>query len=109
MKFLVDAQMSPAVASWLREAGHEATPVREAGLREADDSAICAYALQTGAVVLTKDEDFAELARGRAASPVIVWLRAGNSSNRVLRAWLEPRLPGIVQLVEQGGRVIEVI
>lgn len=109
MKFLVDAQMSPAVARWLREAGHEATPVREVGLREADDGAICAYALQTGAVVLTKDEDFAELARGRDASPVIVWLRVGNSSNKILRAWLEPRLPGIVQLVGQGGRVIEVI
>lgn len=109
MKFLVDGQMSPAVARWLREAGHEATPVREVGLREAEDSAICAHALQTGAVVLTKDEDFAELARGSGASPVIVWLRVGNSSNEELRAWLEPRLPGIVELVGQGGRVIEVI
>jgi len=40
---------------------------------------------------------------------VIVWLRVGNSSNAALRAWLEPRWPGIAQLVAQGSRLIEVI
>ena len=109
MKFVLDAQLPPALARWLREAGHEAQPVREIGLREAEDEAICALALRTGAVVLTKDEDFAMLARGSGTAPVVVWLRVGNCSNAELRAWLEPRLPGIVELVAQGGRVVEVI
>ncbi len=109
MKFLVDAQLPPTLARWLNEAGHEALPVREVGLREAEDDAICEYALRVGAVIITKDEDFAAKAKGVAAAPVIVWLRIGNCSNEELRAWLEPRLSGIVELVTQGGRVVEVI
>jgi predicted nuclease of predicted toxin-antitoxin system len=79
MRFLVDAQLPPALAVGLREQGHEAQAVREVGLREAGDGTIWAHALQTSDV------------------PAVVWLREGNASNRALRAWLEPRLAGIVQ------------
>jgi len=40
VKFLADAQLPPALARWLVEAGCEAQAVREIGLREADDGAI---------------------------------------------------------------------
>lgn len=40
---------------------------------------------------------------------MIVWLRAGNTTNRVLKVWFELRLAGIVRLAEQGHRLIEVI
>ncbi len=109
VKFLLDAQLPPALGHWLREQGHEAQPVRDVGLREAEDGAIWAHALQTGATILTKDEDFAARALQQQSGPVIVWLRLGNSSNTALRAWLEPRLPGIIQLVSQGSRLVEVI
>ena len=109
MKFLVDAQLPPALAGWLRAAGHEAGHVEEVGLREADDGAIWAHALQTGAIIVTKDEDFAARSAQAAIAPAIVWLRAGNTTNRVLRAWIEPRLAGIVQLAGQNHRLIEVI
>jgi predicted nuclease of predicted toxin-antitoxin system len=109
VKFLVDAQLPPALARWLREAGHDAEHVEDAGLREADDGPIWAHALRTGAIIVTKDEDFAARSVRETAGPVIVWLRVGNTTNRVLRAWIEPRLPGIAQLVAQGSRLIEVI
>lgn len=109
MKFLVDAQLPPALAAWLREQGHEAQAVREVGLREAHDEIIWAYAQQTGAAILTKDEDFAMRCEQVAAGPVIVWLRIGNASNKALRVWLEPRIAGIIQLVGQGSRLVEVI
>ena len=86
MKFVIDAQLPPALARWLREAGHEAQPVREIGLREAEDAAILAHATRTSTVVLTKDEDFVALAQGSDTAPVIVWLRVGNCSNTGLRA-----------------------
>ncbi|MES2691979.1 MAG: DUF5615 family PIN-like protein [Verrucomicrobiota bacterium] len=108
MKFLVDAQLPPALARWLSEAGHEAFAVREVGLREAEDLAIFDYALRNGLVILTKDEDFAMLAEGGEPSPTIVWLRIGNCSNDELQAWLMHRLEGIVELVQHGG-VIQVI
>ena len=109
MKFLVDAPLPPALAVWLRAQGHEAVPVREVGLREADDSVIWSRALQMNAVIITKDEDFAARSQRAAGGPVIVWLRIGNASNRALQAWLEPRLAGIIQLVEQGSRLVEVV
>ena len=78
-------------------------------MRESDDRLIWAYAQQTATVIVTKDEDFAARAQHQPDGPVIVWLRVGNTTNRVLRAWIEPRLPGIMQLLAQGGRLIEVV
>lgn len=109
MKFLVDAQLPPVLALWLREAGHEAKHVENVGLRDAKDGTIWAYALQTGSIIVTKDEDFAARSTQVAASPAIVWLRVGNTTNRALRAWIESRLPGIVQLTAEGSRLVEVI
>jgi predicted nuclease of predicted toxin-antitoxin system len=109
MKFLVDAQLPPALALWLREAGHEAQHAEDVGLREADDRIIWTHALQTGAIIVTKDEDFAERVAREATAPVIVWLRVGNTTNRLLREWIEPRLAGIIQLIGQSHRLIEVI
>jgi len=109
VKFLVDAQLPPALARWLREAGHEAEHVEDAGLREANDGAIWAHALHTGAIIVTKDEDFAARSVQTTTAPVILWLRVGNTTNRVLRVWIEPRLPGIAQLLAQGSRLVEVI
>jgi predicted nuclease of predicted toxin-antitoxin system len=109
VKFLVDAQLPPALAAWLREAGHEAEHVEDVGLREAEDGVIWSYALKAGAAVVTKDEDFAARGQQKSDGPVIIWLRVGNVTNRVLRVWMEPRLPGIVQLLGQGNRLVEVI
>jgi predicted nuclease of predicted toxin-antitoxin system len=109
VKIVVDAQLPPALAQWLYAAGHEAIHVEAVGLRNSDDNALWAYALQNDAVIMTKDEDFvARAERSVPPIPLIVWLRVGNATNRALRAWVEPRLPGIVQLIEEGNRLIEV-
>ena len=97
------------MANWLQAAGHEAEHVEEVGLRNAKDGPIWAHALKTGAIVVTKDEDFASRATGQSTAPVIVWLRIGNATNPVLRAWFEPRFSGIVQMISEGHRVIEVV
>jgi predicted nuclease of predicted toxin-antitoxin system len=47
MRFLVDAQLTPALARWLGEHGFPATPVRELGLRDSDDRSIWNFA-ETG-------------------------------------------------------------
>ena len=60
MKFIVDAQLPPALARLLRESGCDASAVREIGLREANDAEIWRYAVQQQAAIITKDEDFAE-------------------------------------------------
>jgi predicted nuclease of predicted toxin-antitoxin system len=108
VKFLVDAQLPPDVARWLRDAGHDAQAVRAVGLRDADDGEIWQHALATGAAVITKDEDFPIRAQQTDASPVIVWLRIGNTSNHALQLWFMPQLPQILAWIEQGVRVLEI-
>jgi predicted nuclease of predicted toxin-antitoxin system len=111
VKFLVDAQLPPALASWLREAGHEAAHVETIGLRDADDRSIWDHAARAGVTIVTKDEDFAARAAHAvdADRPVIVWLRVGNTTNAALQAWLERRLPDILEILKQGHRLVEVI
>jgi predicted nuclease of predicted toxin-antitoxin system len=53
VKFVVDAQLPPALARLLREAGCDAFAVREIGLREASDAEIWRYAVQQQAVIVT--------------------------------------------------------
>ncbi len=109
MRFLIDAQLPPAMARWLQEVGHQAEHLEDAGLREADDALIWAHALRTGAVIVTKDEDFSDRCIRESGGPVIVWLRLGNANNRALRAWLEPRLPTVLEALATGRhRLIEV-
>ena len=108
MRFLVDAQLPPALARWLGEKGFSATAVRELGLRDADDGSIRNFATAGDWTVVTKDEDFVERCVASSDATSIVWLRIGNCTNDVLFAWLEPLLPGIVERLNAGLRLVEV-
>jgi predicted nuclease of predicted toxin-antitoxin system len=107
MRFLVDAQLPPALARFLETRGHEAKAAREVGLREAEDPAIWTFAQIGPWIVVTKDEDFAERALRSQTGPQVLWLRIGNSTNRVLLAWLEPLLPAAVKDLQAGHRLVE--
>lgn len=108
MRFLVDAQLPPALARLLESLGHVAEHVEDIGLRHADDSLIWLHAIQHGAAIITKDEDFPLRLRRGSAAPVVVWLRIGNTSRRALLRWFEPLLPEIEQLILKGDRLVEV-
>ena len=108
MRFVVDAQLPPALARLLASQGHEADHVEDIGLRNADDAPIWNHPLQTSAVIVTKDEDFAHRLRQGGPSPVVVWLRVGNTIRKALLAWFEPLLPRILSLLNQGELLIEV-
>lgn len=105
MRFLIDAQLPPALAKWLRDKGHDAVTVKEAGLRDADDALIWQHALATQSIIVTKDEDFAVLAaRGEGR---VLWVRLGNVVNRVLLARLEQVWPQIEAHFEAGASLVE--
>jgi len=108
VNILIDAQLPPSLGRLLTSAGHQANHVREVGLRSASDPAIWDYAVREGAVIFTKDEDFALRRLHATAGPTIVWLRVGNSSAQALRRWLMPLLPEIERMVAAGDEVIEV-
>jgi predicted nuclease of predicted toxin-antitoxin system len=109
MRFLVDAQLPPALARWLASRGHVAEHVADQNLQSASDAAIWDFAVATSAVIITKDEDFAvRKARGETG-PTVVWIRLPNVRRRSLLAWFEKVLPDIVSAVERGETLIEVI
>ncbi len=108
MKFFVDAQLPPGLARWLTEIGHSAQHVAELDLGDAEDAVIWERALDQNAVIVTKDEDFAERHAHFGDGPTVIWLRIGNSTNRTLLLWLEPRWDEIMELLGNGNRLIEV-
>ena len=108
MRFLVDAQLPPALVYWLADQDHQARHVQDEGLCDAEDGPVWAHALQVGAVIVTKDEDFVERAGRDPRAPLIVWLRVGNATNRALLEWLRPRWSAIIELLDSGDRLIEV-
>ncbi len=80
MKIWVDAQISPAIARWLTETfGADAVALKDVGLRDAEDEAIFNAARSAGAVVITKDVDFADLVRRVCPPPQILWITCGNA------------------------------
>ena len=107
MNFLVDAQLPPGLARWLADQGDSAQHVSDVGLAGAEDSVIWNHALGISAIIITKDEDFAERTARTAVGPVIVWLRIGNATNRALLEWMQPRWSSVVQLLLDGNRLIE--
>ena len=108
MRIVINAQLPPSLAALLLQHGHEAQHVGAIGLRDAADRAVWDYALQSGAAVLTKDEDFAVRRLRDSQGPVIVWLRVGNCSRAALVQWLVPLLPSIERLIADAELLIEV-
>ena len=83
MSFLVDAQLPPDVAAWLRSRGHDAIHLNEIGLKNAGDDAIWTLAVDSDAVIITKDRDFPDrYLSGKRPAPRIVWIRTGNLSRK---------------------------
>jgi predicted nuclease of predicted toxin-antitoxin system len=109
MRFVVDAQLPPALARFLDAKGHVAEHVADRGLQAASDSAIWDFALQEGAAVITKDEDFARRKTLADAGPTVIWIRLPNTRRRALLAWFATILPGILESLEHGETLIEVI
>jgi predicted nuclease of predicted toxin-antitoxin system len=107
VRFLVDQQLPSALAVWLRSQGQLAEHVRDIGLRDATDAEIWEAALQTGAVIVSKDEDFV-IRRSVTGGPQILWLRMGNVANAALlgqmaQVWIEA-----CALLENGEPIVEV-
>ena len=107
MLFLIDAQLPPGLAQWLSDNGYPSEHVDALGLRTASDDAIEAKAREAGAVVWSKDADFAERAR-RTPGLQVVWLRFGNTTNASLRTKLAPHLRAIESALKEGDALIEV-
>jgi len=108
VRFLVDAQLPPALARWLVSQVHEAEHVADIGLASARDLDIWKYAQITGAVMISKDEDFAILRARQSVPPAVVWLRVGNTTRRSLLTWMPRCFPEVMRALQAGELLVEV-
>ena len=105
----VDAQLSPHLAPWLSDHFDvEAFSARRLGLRDAKDREIFAGARQAGAVVMTKDRDFAMLVERHGPPPQVLWLTAGNTSNAHLKVLFGKTLATALRLIQEGEALVEI-
>lgn len=106
MNFLIDQNLPAALAAWIRERGHGAAHVRDIGMAEAGDRAVLAEARSRGAVLVSKDADFAR-GEGAQAGPAVIWVRVGNTVNdRFFVRWAAV-WPGLLAALEDGEMLVE--
>ena len=109
MRFLVDAQLPPALARWLADRGHDAEHVIDHRLETTDDRVIWDFAQAQDAVIVTKDEDFAVRRSLAQSGPRIVWIRRGNTSRRDLLVWFDALFPDVLDALNRGEIIVEII
>jgi predicted nuclease of predicted toxin-antitoxin system len=81
VRFLVDMPLSPSLAAWLREQGHDAVHAVELGLNHASDVDIMARAKQEARTIVTADLDYPRLlALARVTEPSLILFRDGDWS-----------------------------
>jgi predicted nuclease of predicted toxin-antitoxin system len=108
IKFLIDAQLPPALARFLAANGGNSIHVADLGAKDATDSWIWEKALSEDWVLVTKDEDFPMRAALAKVAPVIVWIRFGNTSRTELLRRIEPMVDLWIERIGQGERLLEV-
>ena len=108
MKFLIDAQLPPSLAAWLRDKGHDADHVMAVSGLDASDSAIWDLAVAGGYVIVTKDRDFVEWARSRTPRARIVWIRLGNMRRDAFQARMDLVWSELAEALASDVTVIEV-
>ena len=108
MIFLADNQLPPALARCI-EAEFRATAIHVADveLRDSSDAEVWRHASENGLIVISKDQDFAEMVLHKPTAKLI-WVRVGNCRRAYLlnvfrRMWLR-----IMERIESGERLTEI-
>ena len=108
MRFLIDAQLPPGLSKRLVGAGYQAVHLHDVMNPEATDIEVALEANRRQAILVSKDEDFADLSRRGILLVPLLWVRCGNVTNARLWRVLDPLLPMIGQAFASGDRIVEV-
>jgi predicted nuclease of predicted toxin-antitoxin system len=109
MTIWIDAQLSPAIATWITSNfAVTAKALRDLGLRDAEDKDIFTAAKSVDVIVMTKDADFPKLLETFGSPPKIIWLTCGNTSNKNLKTILLSTLKSALDLLESGESLVEI-
>ena len=107
MRFLIDAQLPPALKGFLADYGHEADHVGDLNMLSAKDAEIREKAIDLDAIIVTKDRDFFDRF-SLDGGPQVLWLHFPNMKTSQLRQRLTPLMPRILAALKSGERLVEV-
>jgi predicted nuclease of predicted toxin-antitoxin system len=105
----LDAHLSPSLGLWIsREFSVSAVPIRDLGLRNAEDREIFLAGSKENAVVMTKDTDFVRLVEQSGPPPQVILLTCGNTSNTQLKQMLKRSFDRTMEWLQKGEPIVEI-
>ncbi|MCB0619591.1 MAG: DUF5615 family PIN-like protein [Saprospiraceae bacterium] len=108
MKFIVDTQLPPKLASFLESKGHDCIHTihfKDGHLLQ--DTEIIIIALEQGRTIVSKDSDFSDHFYLKGAPPKILLLQFGNISNNELIEFFEKYLDVVISAFERGSDYVQ--
>jgi predicted nuclease of predicted toxin-antitoxin system len=107
VRFLVDNQLPPALARFIRDdLGSEALHVGDLNLQKAPDKVLWSYASVRTLILVSKDEDFVDLYSG-APTTGLLWVRVGNCRRTHLLDVFQKAWPRIIGRFAGGDQFVE--
>jgi predicted nuclease of predicted toxin-antitoxin system len=100
----LDSNISPAIAKWMAEfTGYTVKSSYLLSLQRDSDFTIYKKAKEKGNVILvSKDSDFPEIINRLGSPPMLLNLKIGNCSNKVLWNTIKPSINQIIHLLQSG-------
>ena len=106
--FLVDNQLPAALGRWIETQGCQAQHVYALNLARSPDETIWARAAATGAVIVSKDDDFAQMTLVRPEPVAVDWIRIGNCRTTEVLRKMQQVWPDVTRELDSGARLVEV-
>ena len=107
MRFLLDMNLPPVMADWLRSEGHDAVHICEIGLADLPDREVFARAAADRRIVVTFDLDFGEIVGlAAAAGTTVILLRLRLARRDHLRRRLQAAIAAVAEALEAGATVV---
>ena len=109
MKLLFDENLSPTLVSRLATEFPGSRHVEDLGLRGRSDEDIWAYARAEGFTIVSKDNDFRQMAVLQGPPPKVIWLSIGNVGSRFIAELIARRASLIGAFIESADESLLVL
>jgi predicted nuclease of predicted toxin-antitoxin system len=106
VKVLFDHNLSHKLVARLADIYPDSSQTRLLGFARAADPEIWFHARTHDFVIVSKDEDFSELAVLRGVPPKVIWLRLGNCSTAAVELVLRRNESVIAEFIADTERVV---
>jgi predicted nuclease of predicted toxin-antitoxin system len=109
VSLLFDENLSPRLVPRLRAFFPAADHVESVGLGGQPDLRIWEFARDNGLAIVSKDNDFRQLAFLHGPPSKVIWLAVGNADTSAIGRLLESRVAAIAAFLESGEESLLVL